>query len=152
MYSYASLDSTTYEITSTDPENDIDNDGYTLFNVHRMNNIQTKFLLALGSQLDSTAGSQIFSNLVKNPSQIQRMVNSTLSFIKKYGFDGVSVDWIYPNTTGDFIGYSNLLIALKTAFQDNGYLLASSVSAMPSTIPSTVFTIDSNTFHDAFTN
>lgn len=106
------------------------NGGYLNFTRLRANNPQAKFLLALGGKLDSNDASGKYSQLVSDPSNINAFVNSTLAFLQKYNFDGLSFDWLVPNSPKDFMGYSNVITALKAAFTQNKLLLSSSVSAL----------------------
>lgn len=130
VYAYATLNQMTYEINS----NDLSSNSITAFTAFKTTNPKLKLLIALGGPEDSGDVSGKYSKLVADPSNIKKMVSSAVTFLKTYNFDGLSVDWLYPKSTQDQIGYANLISALKTTLLQNGFLLGSSVSALQTLI------------------
>lgn len=130
MFGFATLNETTYTLDSfsTNKQTEIGN-----FIALQSTNYDAYYLLALGGKADSR-NRQKYSNLVSNVANINTLVNSTVDFLLKYNFDGLSLDWLYPATSSDFDGYANLIVALKSAFLANGLILISSVSAVSSII------------------
>ena len=53
-----------------------------------------KVLLAIGGWADS--GDDKYSNLAHSPQARSKFARQSLQFLKKYGFDGLAVDWHYP--------------------------------------------------------
>ena len=88
-------------------------------------------MIAIGGYTDSNDGTDKYSLMVSSSANINTFVNNVLNFVAKFGFDGVDIDWEYPMTSRDKIGFSNLLTALRTAFNPRGYLLSAAVSASP---------------------
>lgn len=130
VYAYAILDDSTFTIGSSDPSVDITNGDYLTFTELRAKNTQAKFLLALGGQKDANDFTSKYSNLVSNTANINSLVTSTVAYLKKYNFDGLSFDWLNLKSPDDYSGYSKLIIALKTAFEANNFTLSSAVSGL----------------------
>lgn len=59
--------------------------------------------------------------------QVQTLVDNIVAFEEQYGYDGVDLDWEYPETTGDRAFLVNLVARLRTA--NPNYVL--SVDAAP---------------------
>ena len=57
-------------------------------------NPDLKVILAVGGWSDS--GDNKYSLLVNSPTNRRNFVRQSLVFIKKYKFDGISLDWHYP--------------------------------------------------------
>jgi len=98
-------------------------------------NSKVKVLLALGGWNDS-AGDK-YSRLVNNSTAREKFVKSILSFLKKYKFDGLDLDWEYPKcwqtacTKGpdsDKKAFAQLTKELKDAFKPHNLLLTAAVS------------------------
>jgi chitinase len=134
MYAFAVLDATTYNINVFDPWADISLNGYSNFVAMKSKNRNLKAMISLGGWNDSNDGTGKYSKLVASSTNIAAFVNYATAFLAKYSFDGLDIDWEYPLTAADQAGYSNLITALRTAFNTKGYLLSAAVSCNPSTI------------------
>jgi chitinase len=70
--------------------------------------------------------------MVTNPSTRAKFVSTSVTFLKKYNFDGLDLDWEYPGSRNgarstDKQLFTTLLSELKTAFQPYGLLLTAAV-------------------------
>ena len=91
--------------------------------------------LALGGWNDSTK--RKYSELLADPAKIARFVEHSLSFVTEYGFDGLDLDYEYPNYDGhghdapesDRPGFTLLCQKLSEAFRPLGLELTAAVSA-----------------------
>ncbi|KZR97839.1 Chitotriosidase-1 [Daphnia magna] len=76
--------------------------------------------------------------MVSDPAKRATFVNSVVSFIQKYDFDGLDFDWEYPASRGgvpaDKQNYISMIRELKNAFAPYGWLLTAAVSPGKSTI------------------
>ena len=133
IYAFAVLDGTTYTIKVYDSWADISLNGYVNFVALKTKNPQLKVMISMGGWNDSN-GAFKYSQLVASSTNINTFVSSVLAFLKLYKFDGLDLDWEFPSTAADYTGFKNLIVALKTAFKPNGYLLSAAVSASASTI------------------
>ena len=129
VYGHAFLNEKTLHIQASDHLNDVTNHAYLRFTELRKQNPQAKFMIGLGGPMDSKSHTEEYSTLVSNASNINTIVNSVVDFLQTYNFDGLSFDWIFPFSSADQMGYSNLIIALKTAFKPYGFLLSSTVAS-----------------------
>ena len=119
------LNSTVFKIQVFDTWADIDTGGYSKFVALKSTNPQLKTMIAIGGWDDSLDGK--YSILVSDSKNIAAFVESVMGFLRQYGFDGLDLDWEYPTTPEDKIGFANLITALREAFKPMGYLLSAAV-------------------------
>ncbi|CAI9715520.1 acidic mammalian chitinase-like [Octopus vulgaris] len=79
------------------------------------------------------ARSPAFSQLVSSQQNINAFLTNSIKFLRKYGFDGLDIDWEYPTKRGgkptDREGFSQLIRTLRPAYQREGLLLTAALSA-----------------------
>lgn len=82
-----------------DPWNDLQKDGgaYHNFVALKKKNPHLKTMVASGG---FNAGSTVFSQMASNPGSRANFVRNAVTFVRKYGFDGLDIDWEYPNQRG----------------------------------------------------
>lgn len=141
IYAFAGLDETTNQIRSLDPYNDLEENygkgAYKRFNALKNRNPNLKSLIAIGGWNESPAK---YSTMAANEGSRRQFASSCVSFIKKYGFDGLDVDWEYPGAANrggrpeDKTNFILLLKELRQQFNQYGLLLTVAVSAGKSTI------------------
>ena len=59
-------------------------------------NPRLRILLAVGGWL---AGGSQFSTLVRSDASMIEFVNNAISYLRRFGFDGLDIDWEYPGDT-----------------------------------------------------
>lgn len=92
-----------------------------------------KPILSIGG---ATEGSKRFSAMVGDAEARGRFVKNSVAFLKKYGFQGLDVDWEYPKQgsgshKSDKTNFVELLQELKKALSKEGYSLSAAVAADP---------------------
>ena len=102
-----------------------------------------KVLLALGGWNDSKG--KHYSVLVSDPAKRARFIKHAVDFLKKYGFDGLDLDWEYPvcwqtdcrlGPESDKDNFSLWAKELKEAFdaEGSGLMLTAALSPSPKII------------------
>ena len=129
VYSFAILDEITFQITPMTPAVDIGQEFYKKFTDLKSQNPSLKTMLAFGGWGDSNINDK-YSQLVSSSQNIETFVLSVVQLLVEFNFDGLDVDWEYPKTDADKVGFINLLVALKTAFAQNGFILSVAVPGL----------------------
>ena len=84
---------------------------YYRFNKLKQKNPNLKTLLAVGGW---TAGSTPFSTLAANPSLRKTFASTSVTYLRKYTFDGLDMDWEYPaHRGGSYLDKRNFVLLLK---------------------------------------
>lgn len=94
-YAFAFLDATTFKIVPSDAWADIDNQFYKKVNDLKLVNPKLKVLLSLGGWTDSSTDK--YSRLAASATARRSFVQDSISFLNLHGFDGLDIDWEYPN-------------------------------------------------------
>lgn len=83
---------------------------YAEVNAVKRINPGLKTLLAMGGW---TAGSKPYSDMAASPANRRTFIQSAISWLRKYDFDGLDMDWEYPANRGgapeDFNNFPILL-------------------------------------------
>uniref|UniRef100_A0A671VAW9 chitinase n=1 Tax=Sparus aurata TaxID=8175 RepID=A0A671VAW9_SPAAU len=117
---------------------------YSQFNALKNQNGNLKTLLSVGGW---NFGSTGFSQMVLSSANRQTFINSVISFLREYEFDGLDIDWEYPANRGgssqDKQYYSVFLEEMRAAFENEAkqsnkarLLMSAAVSAGKDTIDS----------------
>ncbi|XP_070854530.1 probable chitinase 10 [Drosophila suzukii] len=133
VYGFAVLDYSELILRTHDSWADIENNFYT--RVSSLKNKGIKVSLALGGWNDSQGDK--YSRLVRSPSSRARFIRHAVEFIKKYGFEGLDLDWEYPvcwqtecdkGFKEEKEGFTAWVRELSAAFKPQGLLLSTAVS------------------------
>ncbi|XP_077490103.1 uncharacterized protein LOC144101001 [Amblyomma americanum] len=97
MYAFATLDSATLLISMADPWADEDMELYKRVTSLKAANRRLKVLLSLGGAVDSDGPDKKYSRLAANATARRNFARHAASFLLKHRFDGLDVDWEFPN-------------------------------------------------------
>jgi chitinase len=136
IFGFVELNNVTWEIAPHDPWNELcpDEEGgnycaFVRFNQLRDQNPDLKTLLAIGGWNE---GSEKYSDMAADPNKRASFIRSVPPFLRKYGFQGLDMDWEYPTYRGgddeDKENYGRLLHELSAALKAEGYLLTTAVN------------------------
>nr|DAD45168.1 TPA_asm: hypothetical protein HUJ06_003398 [Nelumbo nucifera] len=111
FYAFVGVNATTYKLTITST------DAQWMRNftstVHRKKP-PSKALLSLGG---GNASPTTFSNMATNASNRATFIASTIQVARKYGFDGIDLDWEFPKDDQDMSNLAVLFREWRTAFE-----------------------------------
>nr|ARA90555.1 chitinase-like protein [Chrysomya megacephala] len=134
MYAFFGIEETG-ELRIIDPYLDLE-DNYgrgniKKFNALKLKNPTLKTMVAVGGWNE---GSKKFSIVAADPGKRARFVQSVVQFIQRHGFDGLDLDWEYPNqrhklTNNDRENYLIWLRELKEGLEPFGYILSAAVGS-----------------------
>ncbi|CAG9854412.1 unnamed protein product [Phyllotreta striolata] len=139
VYSFAGLNVTENSLRSLDPWQDLTEDygkgGYKRIVSLKHKYPHLKVMLAVGGWNE---GSTNYSKLVADPHRRGAFVGNALSFIRKYSFDGLDLDWEFPGSRGGAVedkqNFLLLVKELKAAFKKHNLLLTAAFGASKATI------------------
>ncbi|KAJ3649613.1 hypothetical protein Zmor_021345 [Zophobas morio] len=123
-YAFVGLDSDS-RIIVLDEENDINQGGLKRVSALKEINPNLKVMLSVGG---ATASPEAFEGAANDASKLEAMTQSAIEFFETYGYDGLDVDWEYPQDKQTF---NKLLSGLRAALEPKGYLLTAAVNSIP---------------------
>ncbi|KAH8250968.1 hypothetical protein KR026_001574, partial [Drosophila bipectinata] len=134
VYAFAGLDIAQAAIKSLDPWQDLKEQygkgGYEQLTGLKRSHPHLKVSLAIGGWNEGSAN---YSTLVSNDLLRGRFVKQVSSFVRKYDFDGLDLDWEYPTQRGgkpaDRENFVALTKELREEFDQYGLLLTSAIGA-----------------------
>ncbi|KAI5692504.1 hypothetical protein M8J75_007108 [Diaphorina citri] len=143
VYAFAGLDGENNTLRITDAFADLpDGGGHGLIGkvVSRVKASGAVPVIALGGWNESN--NTAYPVLFNNESLQDAFVTNTVVFLKKYGFQGLDLDYEYPQCPlgvckpgdSDKKGFSKLVVKLRTEFNKHGFYLSAAVSAVISKI------------------
>ncbi|XP_075161642.1 chitinase 2 [Haematobia irritans] len=140
VYAFAGLDPELSAIKSLDPWQDLKEEygkgGYERLTGLKRTHPHLKVSLAIGGWNE---GSKNYSRLVADPMARGKFVKQVTSFIRKYNFDGLDLDWEYPtqrdgNPALDRENFVLLCKELREQFNPHNLLLTSAIGAAKNVI------------------
>lgn len=130
VYSKARIDNITFALKIGNEKIDITEKGYENAIALKRQNPELKVMIALGGW----DVSETYFRLHSDQENIQTFVESAVSFLERYKFDGIHFEFQFLRNQKD--GITNLLTALNDAFQSRNYLLSATLSSLGYTIAS----------------
>ncbi|CAH0715007.1 unnamed protein product, partial [Brenthis ino] len=136
IYTFAGIDSQG-NVISLDPYLDLpDNSGkdnFRKFTSLKHQNPNLKTILAVGGWNE---GSAKYSTMAASSALRKNFIVSASKIVQEYGFDGLDLDWEYPNRRDSVNGqkdvnnFSQLLKELREEFEKHGLILTAAVSSV----------------------
>ncbi|OWB64341.1 hypothetical protein B5S32_g5492 [[Candida] boidinii] len=135
FYAFAKIDESSFAVSLADPyialEKIIPFKKENLFNYFQTNEEQIQFYSAgligqlsqmreinpnieISLSIGGAETSKIFRKITKNSNSIQSFVDSIIILMLRYGFDGVDIDWEYPENESDSKGFIKLINYLRS--------------------------------------
>ncbi|XP_063834194.1 chitinase-3-like protein 2 [Ostrinia nubilalis] len=137
VYSFIGIDAQGTAV-SLDPHLDLGDVSWTRDNFRKFTSLKDKnpnlkTLLAVGGWNEASAK---YSVMAANPNYRQNFIQSSLAMIQEHNFDGLDVDWEYPNRrdtvhgSADIDNFSTLLKELREEFDKHDLMVTVAVSAV----------------------
>ncbi|EHA19726.1 hypothetical protein ASPNIDRAFT_122397, partial [Aspergillus niger ATCC 1015] len=89
-YSFAGISTSDFTITTT---HDKDKEYWSRFTALKNKKPSLKTYISVGGW---DLGGEVFSHMVQFPGARKAFIDSALSMMSEYGFDGIDIDWEYP--------------------------------------------------------
>jgi len=112
-------------------------DSYRRFVALKDSNPEFVPMLSIGGW---NAGSKKFSQMAADPAKRQIFLDSIIPFVKKYGFEGIDMDWEYPGSRdtidedGDKENFSELCKMMAELLHEHDLLFTAALSPGKNTI------------------
>ncbi|KAF8374593.1 hypothetical protein PRIPAC_81022 [Pristionchus pacificus] len=129
FYAFAAVNIATYEAKLTDSWSDIDLKSMSGVQSLKKKQPGLKTLLSFGGWTESASG--IYAKVASDPVKRSKFVKSAWVLANSNGFDGIDLDWEYPDAANK-ANFVSLIKELKS--QSGGKLLTAAVSAGAATI------------------
>jgi chitinase len=68
-----------------------------------------------------------FSDMETTPGGLNALLKNVQTFIQRYGYDGVDIDWEYPSTPADATFFRSLLLGLRSVLLSPRYIISADV-------------------------
>ncbi|KAJ6437875.1 hypothetical protein O9K51_09703 [Purpureocillium lavendulum] len=122
-FAFASIDPATFALI---PASNADKDLYHRLAALKAKDNQLKIMIAVGGWTFNDPGptSSTFSDISRSLSAQRSFINSVLSFMQTYNFDGIDLDWEYPGASDrsgrkeDFASFPKFMENLKKSLKD----------------------------------
>ena len=128
VYAFAVLDGSQYLIKVFDRWLDEDLGNYRKFTALKHKKPGLKTLLAIGGWTDSQNTNK-YSVLVASPTLRNDFILNAINFLKYYDFDGLDLDWEYPNGFADKQNFAIFVKELKDEFDKHDLMVTAAVGA-----------------------
>ncbi|CAF2066707.1 unnamed protein product [Rotaria magnacalcarata] len=92
---------------------------YEQFNALKYKNPQMKTLLSLGG---ASVNSTSFRNIFEPEKTRREFIRNTIKYLRTYKFDGLDLDWEFPETEADRRIFSTLVHDYRLEFQNEAFL------------------------------
>lgn len=124
-FAFASIDPKSFKIV---PSAKGDPDLYRQLTQKKLNDPNLKVFIAIGGWTFNDPGptATTFSDIARSEANQRTFIVSLISFINTYNFDGVDIDWEYPEAPDrqgrgeDFANLPKFLNNIKAALRQNG--------------------------------
>lgn len=126
-YAFATIDPKTFEVLPATVEDQ--QDTYDRVTWLKKRDPDLKVFIAIGGWTFNDEGQptrNTFSNIANNPQNQKAFIKSLISFMSTYNFDGVDLDWEYPEAAdrggigADFDNAPKFLSSLKSSLKATG--------------------------------
>ncbi|RFU82010.1 chitin-binding, type 1 [Trichoderma arundinaceum] len=126
-YAFATIDPKTFEVLPASIEDQ--QDTYDRVTWLKKRDPDLKVFIAIGGWTFNDEGQptrNTFSNIANNPSNQKAFIKSLISFLSTYNFDGVDLDWEYPEAPdrggigADYDNFPKFLSNLKSSLKATG--------------------------------